>query len=330
MHNTNLAKLYQHDSKHAVILMNLGTPAKPTFWSVYKFLSKFLSDKRVIPLPKLLWWPLLHFVILPLRCGKVSKKYKMIWGQDNSPMLAHMQSIATKLSEQDPKNDYYMAMRYSAPYTNSIIQQITKHSYEKITILPLYPQYSDTTSGSSLFAVIDALKKQKYTPSLRFIHDFCNHPTYIDALTNSIKEHWSTHNQSEYLVISFHGLPADSFSKGDPYRLCCMETATALSKRLEQVQPNIKIVFQSRFGPKKWLQPYAEDVIKSLALQGVKTIDVIAPSFYCDCLETLEEISEGYKELFEENGGKALHYIPSLNDSARSIELLLKLVNHNN
>lgn len=322
----HLSDLYAKKVAKAVLLINLGTPSKPTYFGVYKFLSQFLSDKRVIPLNKILWWPLLHCLILPLRCRSVSEKYKLIWQKDGSPLLSNMKAIQSKLDKKHTDIDFFIGMRYGQPSIRSCVEKIANYGYEEITIIPLFPQYSDTTSGTALFEVMDQLKRYKYTPSIKFIHDFCNNQLYISSIVQATKEFWLENKMGDSLIISFHGLPDESFELGDPYKHCCMQTANAIIQQLNSFQSNVHIVFQSRFGPKKWLQPYAESTIKQLANNGAKTIDVIAPSFYVDCLETLEEIQHGYRALFIEHGGKALRYIPCLNDSEQSISLISELI----
>ncbi len=318
-------KLYQSPQPHAVLLINLGTPEKASLGAIFSFLRQFLSDKRVINLPRFFWLPLLYLIILPLRIWPLSKKYKKIWHKSGSPLRVYCQSIHQQLQRQLPQHQVYLAMRYGSDNIAKAVTQIIASQAHTLTVIPLFPQYSDTTSGTCFHELTRCLSHYRFVPSLNFMHDFCFHPQYIQALAQSVRRHWSIHGKTTMLLISFHGLPSDSLEKGDPYSHCCQTTAHHLAQELRLSSKEFQVVFQSRFGPKEWLKPYAEAIIRDCALNG-HSITLIAPSFYCDCLETLEELEVEYRKLFMSHGGKTYSYIPCLNDSKESITFLTHLI----
>ena len=301
----------------AVILVNLGTPTAPTTPAVKSFLSEFLHDKRVIPLTRFLWCPLLHFIILPIRSPKVAKLYQSIWWKEGGPLRVITERTAKALQAADPDVTVYHAMRYSEPNLRDVLQHVKEQNHTSISVLPLYPQYSTTTTES----VFDVLRQSKL-PSIYTIKTYHTHPLYIEALAQSVETHWATHGRGQRLLLSFHGIPEEYHHAGDPYANECRETARLLGTRLKLAEQDYQVTFQSRFGPKAWVKPYTVDVLKAWAAEGIEHVDVMSPSFAADCLETLEELSHTLKVDFLTAGGKRYHYIDALNDSPAHIKLL--------
>ena len=313
-----------------IILVNLGTPAKPTYYSTMTFLREFLSDTRVIKITKWLWYPILCGFILPFRSQGSKKKYALIHTPAGMPLMqlskALHKAVKVQIEKKHPKTKVLLAMRYGQHQIQDVLATIKKVPHKKLMILPLFPQYSATTTASIFDAVSESLKKWDFLPNYQFIRDYCNRNDYISALVKSIEVHWSIHGKSELLLFSYHGLPKSSLDSGDPYYCYCQKTSRLVAQQLSLSENKHKTVFQSRFGPSQWLKPYAEETLIQLAKSGIQEIDIIAPSFSVDCLETLDEIKREYQEVFEEHGGKKIKYIPALNDSRDAIKLISNII----
>jgi ferrochelatase len=309
----------------AVILTNLGTPDTLELASVKRFLREFLSDPLVVRLPRLLWLPLLHGVILPLRSPKTLQAYSRVWGEDGSPLLAHANRQRAALQEKLFEQAHVeLAMRYGNPSFTSTLRLLRDAGIERLVVLPLYPQYSVTTTATSYKHLLHSLKQLQYAPAIEFIGYYPDHPAYIDALAESVREHWQ--QGQRHLLMSFHGLPQANVDRGDPYQRQCESSAALLAAKLGLDKSAWSIGYQSRFGRQAWIQPYTSDVLKDLASRGIKAVDVICPGFSADCLETLDEIRVEYRHEFLQLGGEEFDYIPALNDRAAHIEMMRQLV----
>jgi ferrochelatase len=304
----------------AVVLVNLGTPDAPTRQAVRRYLKEFLSDPRVVEIPRLVWWCILNLIILPFRSGQSAAKYKTIWSKEGSPLKVHTQAQANllrgELAERGHNNvTVAMAMRYGTPSLPDVLDGLKAAGVDRVAILPAYPQYSGTTTGSIYDAVFDHYKKVRNVPELRMVKHYHDHEGYINALCESIETHWETHGRGDKLVMSFHGVPKRTLLLGDPYHCECYKTARLIATRLHLAPGDFLVTFQSRFGKAEWLQPYTAPTLVELAKGGLKRVDLICPGFTSDCLETLEEISMEAKHDFLEAGGQQFHYIPCLNES---------------
>jgi len=326
---------YNHDGvspKTGVLLTNLGTPDAPTAKALRVYLKEFLSDPRVVEIPRLVWWLILHAFILTFRPAKSAKLYASIWTKEGSPLWVISQRQAKKL--QQKLNDLYgsetipvvMGMRYGNPSIASAIDQLTQLNVRNLIVLPLYPQYSGATGGSTFDCVAQHLKSMRWVPELKLINGYHNHPQYLKALANSIEQHIQQHGSPDRLIVSYHGTPQRYLEQGDPYSCFCQQTTRLLSERLDYPSENIITTFQSRFGKATWLQPYTDMTLALLPAQDVKHVAVICPGFSADCLETLEEIESENREAFINAGGETFHYIPCLNDDQEHIDMMLQLV----
>lgn len=314
--------------KVGVLLVNLGSPEAPTTSRVRRFLREFLGDPRVVNLPRALWWVILNFFVLPFRPRKSAHAYRQIWTDKGSPLMFYTRQLSEKLVDSigsdNVRVDY--AMRYGKPKVADKLNALKAQDVDEIVVLPLYPQYSSTTTASIYDAVDDVIRPWRHIPSLHFISDYHADQAYIDALAESIKKFWHKHGRNELLLMSFHGLPAKLTEWGDPYYHQCQKTAALVAERLELHENQWKLVFQSRFGKAEWLKPYCVEVLQDLPQQGSKEVDVVCPGFAVDCLETLEEIAMANKEVFLQAGGKSYRYIPALNDSEKHVEVVAGLV----
>ena len=311
---------YTHGSpaRTGVLLVNLGTPEAPTAKAVRRYLREFLSDPRVIELPRLLWWPILNGIILPFRSPRSAAKYASIWQKEGSPLRVEterqtrlLRGYFTAAGHPDMRIEF--AMRYGQPDLMSALQKLKAAQCSKILLVPMYPQYSASTTGSVLDALARAMQQVRNLPEMRWVRNFHDDPGYIRALANSVREHWQREGEPEKLVMSFHGLPRTSLKKGDPYHCECHKTGRLLAAELGLAESRYLVTFQSRFGRTEWLQPYTEPSLQAMARQGVKKVDVICPGFVADCIETLEEIAMECKAAFLSAGGKEFGYIPCLN-----------------
>jgi len=325
----------QTDQKIGVLLVNLGTPDAPDQKSIKRYLNEFLSDPRVVEVPRLLWWCVLNFVILRFRPKKLVPDYQKIWQGEQSPLRKITNNQVNKLqmvldgSLVQDKFVVKSAMTYGNPSFETAFLEMKSKGIEKILVLPLYPQYSATTTAASYDAMSRALANIRDIPETRFIKRYHNHPKYIQALAESIKAHWEKLGRQAKLLISFHGIPEEYVEKGDPYAQDCEQTTQLLVSTLGLKSDEWLQCYQSRVGTKEWLKPYTDDSMKTLGQEQQKGLDVICPGFSADCLETLEEIDGENREYFEEKGGSDYHYIPALNEQHLHIELLADLVKSN-
>ncbi len=319
--------------KTAVLLVNLGSPSAPTPSAVRRYLKEFLWDPRVVNLPRSIWWIILHFLVLPFRPRKSAKAYKKIWQEKGSPLVFLTEALADKVAvhfESHLKDNRYSiacVMRYGKPSISKQLAQVKKDQIDELIVIPLYPQYSSTTTASVYDEVINCLSQWRHIPSLQFISDYHQNSLYIDAIASSIEQSWELNGRKEQLLMSFHGLPDQLTKWGDPYFYQCKRTADLIAQRLGLSAQQWQIVFQSRFGKAKWLQPYCIEVLQALPEQNIKHIDVVCPGFAVDCLETLEEIEMANKAIFLEAGGESYHYIAALNDSEKHIKTMVNLIN---
>lgn len=313
--------------KTAILISNLGTPENYSTKAVRKYLREFLSDPFVVNKPRWLWLPILHFIILNIRPKQSAQKYQKIWMQEGSPLLVHSQNLLNKLKKIFPENPTSLGMRYGNPSLKQAVKELLQQDINEILVLPLYPQYSKSTTESTYAALTELLSES--TIKLKTIHDYHQDPAYIKALAQSIQKFWQQHGRAQKLILSYHGLPKAMINKGDPYEQQCKTSTKLLIQELNLSPNDYLMTFQSRLGPEPWLQPYTQSSLIDLAKQGIKHIQVICPGFACDCLETLEEINIENRRFFLDAGGQKFEYIPCLNDSAAQINLLTELINRN-
>jgi ferrochelatase len=319
--------------RSGVLLINLGTPRAPTAPAVRRYLREFLSDPRVVELPRWIWWPILNGPVLALRPRRTAAKYAAVWTAEGSPLLVGSQRQAAALSAQLALRgldlDVVLAMRYGEPSIGAGLAQLRSRHVTRMLMLPLYPQYSATTTGSAVDGVNRVLARLRDVPEIRWIKHYADDSGYIDALAASVIDHWQRHGRGECLLMSFHGLPRRNLDLGDPYHCECQKTARLLAQALGLDRSAFRVSFQSRFGRARWLEPSTDDTLRALARNGVRRLDVICPGFAADCLETLEEIAIEGQAQFLAAGGEQLRYIRCLNDSARFIRALADLVERN-
>lgn len=320
--------------KVGVLLVNLGTPDATDYFSMRRYLKEFLSDKRVIEIPKFIWSPILNLFILTFRPKKSGKLYETIWDKDKnqSPLRVNTENQAEKLKrlfrQQDLKIDW--AMRYGNPSISKKINKLVKAGCVKLLVFPMYPQYSATTTASVMDKVFETLLKLRWQPSLRTVEPYFDNEIYIRSIVKTVKDHLKKLNwRPDALVCSFHGLPKKYFMKGDPYHCHCVKTNRLIKEKLANQIKNVEFCFQSRFGPQEWLKPYMNEKFEELIGRKQKKICMIAPGFSSDCLETLEEIAIQGREDFLEMGGTHYSYIPCLNDSVQSMNIIKILVEKN-
>ena len=292
----------------ALLLVNLGTPDAPTASAVRRYLAEFLSDPRVVSLPRWLWQPLLRGVILPLRARRAARKYASIWMEGGSPLAVHTRALAAAVQRRLPELRVVHAMRYGTPSLEQVFAALRREQVRRVLVLPLYPQYSTTTTAS----VVDKVARIRNMPT-RLVADYHDDAGWVEAVAASIRAHWAAHGRGERLLLSFHGLPQRVVDAGDPYAMQCETSVAAIARALGLGGRDVLLSYQSRFGRERWLEPSTLDVLADLAAQGVRTVDVACPGFAVDCLETLEEIAQLNAERFREKGGESLRYIPCLN-----------------
>lgn len=310
----------------AVLLCNLGTPDEPTAPAVRRYLAEFLSDPRVVEIPRLLWWPILHGIILRVRPKKSAAKYASIWTPEGSPLKLWTEKqarlLAGYLGERGHRVAVRSAMRYGNPSVASVLDELKTAGAARVLVLPLYPQYSGPTTASIVDAVAAWAQSTRALPELRFVNRYHDDPGYIGALAKRVQDHWQRHGRPDKLVMSFHGVPQRTLLLGDPYHCECLKTGRLLAERLQLKPEAWTVTFQSRFGKARWLEPYTEPTLRALAAQGVARVDLICPGFVGDCLETLEEIGIEARDAFLAAGGKAFNYIACLNDQHEWISAL--------
>jgi ferrochelatase len=313
--------------KTAVILNNLGTPKTNTRSAVRAFLKQFLSDPRVVEVPRIAWWFILNLIILPFRSKSALHAYNKIWTDEGSPLLSiseHQQQALQQMLGDDVRVE--LMMRYGEPSFSRVINGLIDEGFEKLIILPLYPQNSATTTATSFDHLAEVLKPIRNLPEIHFINQYHGDPDYILALANSIREHWQQQKRQRFLLMSFHGLPQRNIDKGDPYYDQCTGTANLLATIMGLGKDQWGMSFQSRFGKQEWIKPYTSEVLEKLAAGGLKEIDVVCPGFSVDCLETLEEIQLQNRDIFLQHGGEEYHYIPCLNERDDHIQMMANLV----
>jgi ferrochelatase len=305
-------------SRTAIVLCNLGTPDAPTPAAVRRYLAEFLSDRRVVEIPRAAWLPILHAIVLRVRPARSARKYASIWTPDGSPLKVWTERQAVLLEGYLGQRGHQVlvrpAMRYGAPSVASMLDDVKASGADRVLVLPLYPQYAASTTGSIGDALAAWLRRIRNVPEIRFVKHYHDDPGYIDALAARVQEHWRVHGRPDKLVLSFHGLPRRSLRLGDPYHCECLKTGRLLTERLKLRDDFVAVTFQSRFGRAEWLQPYTEPTLVALARAGVARVDVFCPGFTSDCLETLEEIDQQARAAFVAAGGKQFGFIPCLND----------------
>ena len=313
----------------AVLLVNLGTPDAPTAPALRRYLAEFLSDPRVVEIPKLVWWPILHGIILRTRPARSAAKYASVWMPEGSPLAVWTQRQTTALAAALAAAGHQLivrhAMRYGNPSLPDTLDALRSEGVTRVLVLPLYPQYAAATTASISDKVLQWATQARRMPELRFVAEYHDDPAYIEALAGQMRAHWAEHGRADKLVLSFHGVPERSLHLGDPYHCQCHKTARLLATALGLGKDEVLVTFQSRFGKAKWLEPYTEPTLQALAAAGTKHVDVMCPGFVADCLETLEEINQEARDAFLEAGGESFRYVPCLNDAPVWIQALSAL-----
>ena len=317
---------HQNRQKIGVLICNLGTPESYQTKDVRRFLRQFLSDGRVIEIPKIIWWFILNGIILTLRPSKSAKLYKSVWTKEGSPLLVFSKKLIEKLKlVTNDDCEVELAMRYGNPNMEEALLSLKNKNCRKLIVLPMFPQYSGTTTGSIFDEVTRLLSKWRWVPSLNFINSYHDNDYYINALADSISTHLQK-NSPQKIIFTYHGIPKRNFDLGDPYQCYCQKTTRLVAEKLNLKEDEYMTTFQSRFGPAEWLKPYTSDTMEELPKKGIKNILVVAPAFSVDCLETIEEIDEENKEIFLNSGGQNFTYVPCLNDSDGHVNFLKQLI----
>lgn len=335
MSSTTQPPRFTHDipPRTGILLSNLGTPEAPTAAALRRYLAEFLSDPRVVEVPRPVWLPILYGAILPFRAPKSAEAYRRIWTEAGSPLLVNSLAQREALQVELGKRFHgpfslALGMRYGKPSLREAMRQLRDDNVQRLLVLPLYPQYSAATTASTFDAIAAELATWRWQPELRTVNDYHDSPGYIAALVESIREHWERNGQGEHLLFSFHGLPRRNLTQGDPYHCFCHGTARRVAEALSLEGTQWSVAFQSRVGPAEWLQPYTDEVIEGFGRQGMRQLDVICPGFSADCLETLEEVALRYGEQFEAAGGGKLAYVPALNARPTHVRFLADLIMH--
>ncbi|MEE4280156.1 MAG: ferrochelatase [Halieaceae bacterium] len=323
---------FSHDQepKTGVLVTNLGTPEAPTKTALRPYLKQFLSDPRVVEVPRLLWWLILNGIILNVRPARSAEAYETVWTDKGSPLLFHTrdqaEGIQQRLTEKfGDRVVVEFAMRYGNPSIDGAIQRLAERGARQLLVLPLYPQYSGPTGGSTFDAVAEDFRKRRWLPDFQFVASYHDQPGYIHAVADSIREHWAQHGRADKLVFSYHGEPRRYLDEGDPYHCQCMKTTRLVATELRLGEGEYLTCFQSRFGREEWLKPYTDETLRQLAADGVRSVQVVCPGFSADCLETIEEIGEENREYFIEAGGESYGYIPCLNATPAHLDFLASL-----
>ncbi|MGO1500870.1 MAG: ferrochelatase [Marinobacter sp.] len=325
---------HNQPEKIGVLVTNLGTPDAPTPSALRRYLAEFLSDTRVVELPRALWWLILHGVILRIRPKRSAAAYAGVWQPEGSPLLIHTAKQAEGIQEALRKKygtDVVLgfAMRYGNPSIPRVLDEMQQQGARKLLVLPLYPQYSASTSASTFDAIAKYFSTLRWLPDFRFISHYPDYTPYIEAMARHIENHWANQGRNQKLVLSYHGVPLKYLTKGDPYHCECHKTSRLLAERLGLAKEDYITTFQSRFGKEEWLKPYTDETLKAFPGQGVKTIDVFCPGFSADCLETIEEIDEENRGYFKGAGGQGFSYITALNATPGHIDALVQLIEEN-
>jgi ferrochelatase len=318
------------DARTAVLLLNLGTPAAPTADAVGDYLAEFLSDPRIVELPRWLWWPVLHGYILRTRPRRSAEAYAKVWRNDGSPLLVFSdrlaQAVGTEISRRTGgKVLTALAMTYGEPSIRGTVVELMRTGVRRVLVLPLFPQYSATSTGAALDAVNRVMQTLRWPPELRTINDYHADAGYLAALASSVRSHWVEQGRGDKLLLSFHGIPEKYAAAGDPYPDQCRETARRLGDVLGIDDDDLLVTFQSRLGRQPWLRPYTDEMLEQLARQDLGTLDVACPGFAVDCLETLEEVALRYRATFLTHGGRRFRYIPALNDGSAHADALASI-----
>ncbi|WP_434779597.1 ferrochelatase [Neisseria sp. Ec49-e6-T10] len=315
---------YPPQHKIGVLLLNLGSPEQATAQAVKPYLKQFLSDKRVIELPSLLWQPILRGPILTFRPKESAQKYQRVWLKEGSPLTVYTQKQSTLLQTQfDPEKVIVdFAMSYGMPSVEHVMQKMKAQGVTQLLVFPLYPQYAGSSTAAALDGVFRVLMKQRNMLPVRTVTRFYDHPLYIQTIANNIRAFWQQHGKGDRLMMSFHGVPLQTIEKGDPYFDECHYSARLIAQALNLTEEDYIVSFQSRFGKAKWVEPSTQNLLVELPKKGITKLDVICPGFVSDCLETLEEIAIDGKELFTHAGGTQYHYIPCPNEQPEWVEVL--------
>ena len=323
-----------HEKKNnrtGILITNLGTPDEPDTASVRRYLNEFLSDPRVVEIPRLVWLVILHGIILRVRPAKSARLYKSIWTEDGSPLMAigkrqrdRLEQVLRDSGQQD--FELKLAMRYGKPSITESLRAFQQQGIHRVVVLPLYPQYAGPTTGSTFDVVTNELRQWRWVPELHFINSYHDHTLYIEALAKSIRKHFDEYGKPQKLVLSYHGMPKRNLMLGDPYHCQCQKTTRLVVEQLGLGEEEYVTTFQSRFGKAEWLQPYTDATLESLPGQGIKDVAIISPAFSADCLETIEELDQENRKIFMDAGGEQYRYIPCLNDDDDHISLMMELV----
>jgi ferrochelatase len=322
---------HKQQDKIGVLITNLGTPDAPQKKDLKRYLREFLSDPRVVEVPRLLWWMILNLVILNIRPRRSAKAYRTVWTERGSPLLFHTKDQANalriKLKQTYGENIVVnFAMRYGSPSVDSVIDEMLQQGVRKLLVLPLYPQYCASTTASTFDAVAASLATKRLIPELRFINHYHDFPDYIQAVADKIRQHWEINGRADKLIFTYHGIPKRYLLNGDPYHCECYKTSRLLAENLGLNEEEYLVTFQSRFGREEWLPPYTDKTLIALAEQGVKSVQLVCPGFSADCLETIEEIEVENRDYFLEAGGSRYEYIQALNAESSHIDMMEKLL----
>lgn len=320
--------------KLGVLITNLGTPEAPTPRALRTYLAQFLSDPRVVEVPRLLWKVILHGVILRIRPARSAKAYQTVWQEEGSPLMintkAQRDALAERLAQEFGEDiEVAFAMRYGKPSIGSAIERLMQSGVRKLVVLPLYPQYSGSTTASTFDDIASDFTQRRWLPDFRFISHYHDYAPYIAAVAEKIKAHWAEHGRCDKLIFSYHGVPKRYLTQGDPYHCECYKTTRLVAEYLGLNKDEYMTTFQSRFGREEWLKPYTDETLKALPQQGVKSVQMVCPGFSSDCLETIEEIGEENREYFIEAGGETYQYIECLNADTAHIDMMAQLVLEN-
>lgn len=323
---------YRHDAPPVtgVLMTNLGTPDEPTPAAVRRYLAEFLSDPRVIDTPALIWKPVLHGIILRIRPRRTAEAYRRIWTEEGSPLLAisrrQAAAVESRLVGRDLNFRVELAMRYGKPSIAEALERLFNANVQRLLVLPLYPQYASATTGSTFEAVANVLRRWRWVPEVRFVNQYHDDESYIAALAEGARLHQARHGVPERLLFSFHGLPRHYVLAGDPYFCQCQKTARLVAAQLGLQETQWAMAFQSRFGPREWLKPYTDRMLKDWGKAGIGHVQVVCPGFAADCLETLDEIEILNRDFFRDAGGREFSYVPALNDQPHHIDALVEII----
>ncbi|SBS37931.1 Ferrochelatase [Marinomonas spartinae] len=320
--------------KYGVLMINLGTPDAPRAPEVRRFLKEFLSDSRVVDLNPLIWKPILNLIILNVRPAKVARVYQQVWMDEGSPLMVLGNRLKERVKvalqrETGQAIPVEMAMTYGNPSMEVAADQLRKAGVDKIVVVPMYPQFSGTTTAAGYDRLMSSLKQCPHWPALQLLQDYADHPLYIKALANSVRNQWDKQGERRHLILSYHGIPKRYVTNGDPYARRCHDTTRLVAQELDLKEGDWTHVYQSRFGREEWLKPYASETLKVLPSKGIKKVNVISPAFAVDCIETLEEITLELGDEFKQHGGEGFDYIPALNDGDDHVALYLDLIQKN-